>query len=164
MSTTTNQQPSKASIALEAINNATAAVAAVGNNNTTSQQSLDAGHYPGIRKAIYQLIQAQSPDKSEGAIIGEVQCPIHQGLIGTAGGQDQAQKQPVTISCGHTFCRGCISVAYAMNAQRRCPTCRAPMTANPSTLPTNIMINSIVSRLKPQQGGRRSRKTRRARA
>lgn len=162
-SSTTTQQTSPANTALQAINQATQAVAQVGNNNTTSQQSASAGSYPGIRGAIYQLIQAQSPDKSEGAIIGEVQCPIHLGLIGTADNQSINQKEPVTISCGHTFCRGCISIVYTTNAQRRCPTCRAPMTANPTTLPTNIMINSIVSRLRPQQGGRRRRKTRRAR-
>ncbi|XP_075703138.1 nuclear factor 7, brain-like [Rhinoderma darwinii] len=64
---------------------------------------------------------------------------------------------PVTLSCGHNFCRGCID--RALNSQRgsrpyRCPDCRQIFNNRPS-LYRNVTLKSLAEHFRPgpmQQG------------
>lgn len=51
--------------------------------------------------------------------------------------------EPVTIQCGHTFCKLCL-----MNCQKNrinlCPICRAPTKVNASSLPINILVQNLI--------------------
>jgi hypothetical protein len=56
---------------------------------------------------------------------------------------------PVTLACGHTFCRAC-AVRWFTNSAKRCPVCRGPDTAgsNPATLSTAITVKGMVEELR----------------
>ena len=56
---------------------------------------------------------------------------------------------PVTLACGHTYCRAC-AVRWFTNSARRCPVCRRPETAgsNPATLSTAITVKGMVDELR----------------
>ena len=51
---------------------------------------------------------------------------------------------PVTISCGHTFCKACIK--RSLRQQRLCPMCRTSVTLPPSALAPNVIIQSLISK------------------
>ena len=55
---------------------------------------------------------------------------------------------PVTLACGHTFCRAC-TTRWFTTAAKRCPTARCPASANsqPAALPTNYALKSIAEAL-----------------
>lgn len=57
--------------------------------------------------------------------------------------------EPVSISCGHTFCRVCL-VKSLRRHKKRCPTCREICHISPENVPENIMIKSIVMTVDPQ--------------
>ena len=56
---------------------------------------------------------------------------------------------PVTLACGHTFCRAC-AVGWFDVASKRCPTARCPASAKskPAALPTAYAIKSLVEALR----------------
>jgi len=111
----------------------------------------EAGDSGLLRWRIYQLLQAQKNDGNS-AIYKELRCAVCLDLAGLNG-------PPVTIGCGHTYCKGCITpIATGAVPGRKCPDCRAPIVAG-SPLVTNVAIKAIVERLVPRAGGRRKRKT-----
>jgi len=113
----------------------------------------DAGDSGLLRQRIYQLLQAQKNDGNS-AIYKELRCAICLELAGVNG-------PPVTIGCGHTYCRGCIEpIATGSLNARKCPDCRNPIVG---PMPTNVAIKAIVERLLPRAGGGRKRKTRKNR-
>ena len=105
----------------------------------------DAGQSPTLRWRLYQLIQAQK-NGEDAAFYKELRCAIHLGLCGEAG-------DPVTLPCGHSFCRPCITpvVGSAQAAARKCPSCRVPITLALADLKATVAIKCIVDRLLPQQ-------------
>lgn len=50
--------------------------------------------------------------------------------------------EPVTISCGHTFCKMCL-VKSLRRHKKKCPTCRSVCHVSPEDAPTNSMIKSL---------------------
>lgn len=67
----------------------------------------------------------------------EVNCPICQGAL----------SEPVTIDCGHNFCRGCItryceSPRPAPGEPAACPLCKEPF--GPGRLRPNWQLASVV--------------------
>lgn len=118
-----------------------------------------------LRQGVYLLVQSNKKNDETGAFYNELQCPIHMGLIGNAG-HNGTGNDPITFSCGHSFCRGCVQPIFNHQDpnQRRCPTCRAPLQ-NPATIQKNQMIGALVDRLKPppspqqgHHGGRRKKR------
>ncbi|XP_051994439.1 E3 ubiquitin/ISG15 ligase TRIM25-like [Xyrauchen texanus] len=59
-------------------------------------------------------------------------------------------KDPVTISCGHSYCMSCITEYWNQDDLRgvfRCPTCRKTFTPRPD-LGKNVMLAEMVEKLK----------------
>ena len=108
-----------------------------------------------VRQKVYQLIQAQTQVANEGAVMNELQCAIHFNLLGTRGSATPADNMPVTLTCGHTFCRICIQTVFNMPAPaaRRCPLCNQPIAVNPAVLGHNVAITEILRRILPQRIG-----------
>ena len=101
-----------------------------------TNQFPDIGNDRGFRYYIYKLIQSQA-SSDDGAFYKEFKCSICISLF----------DNPVSLPCGHTFCRNCITQSYARS--RICPNCRTTITSNPATIETNVCINEICNRLKP---------------
>eukprot|EP01137_Pigoraptor_chileana_P009567 Opistho-2@58052 len=57
--------------------------------------------------------------------------------------------EPVTIPCGHTFCRNCL-VSALERSKKKCPECRAPCHVSAENHPTSYLITSLLQRLYPQ--------------
>lgn len=104
-----------------------------------------AGQYGTIRWRIYQLIQAQEGDDNA-ALYKELKCPIHLGLAGEC-------SDPVTLPCGHSFCKTCIAPMYYASvqpSQRKCPQCREQITVAYTSLKTNVAIKGVTNHLLPR--------------
>jgi WD40 repeat protein len=56
---------------------------------------------------------------------------------------------PVTLACGHTFCRGC-AVRWFTSPAKRCPAARCPASAKskPAALPTAYALREVVEALR----------------
>eukprot|EP00760_Papus_ankaliazontas_P038621 PhM_4_TR9211/c1_g1_i1/m.106004 len=51
-------------------------------------------------------------------------------------------REPVTTSCGHTFCRECLLTA--MDHSQRCPCCRTPLHVDVRNHPLNVVIAAFL--------------------
>jgi len=51
--------------------------------------------------------------------------------------------EPITVSCGHTFCRGCLVTALR-RSRKKCPSCRAVCHNSAEDQPENVMVANIV--------------------
>ena len=56
---------------------------------------------------------------------------------------------PVTLACGHTFCRSC-ALRWFTNSAKRCPVARCPASANtqPQALPTQYVLKGVLDALR----------------
>uniref|UniRef100_A0A8C5GS90 Uncharacterized protein n=1 Tax=Gouania willdenowi TaxID=441366 RepID=A0A8C5GS90_GOUWI len=54
---------------------------------------------------------------------------------------------PVTTSCGHNFCKTCISTYWDTSTTRRCPMCNQVFSTKPQ-LKVNIMMREMVSQFR----------------
>lgn len=75
------------------------------------------------------------------AIVEEVNCPICMTLL----------REPVSITCGHTFCHSCLSGLWRLpgdsqNLSYTCPLCRAPV--QPRKLRPNWQLASVVDKVR----------------
>lgn len=70
------------------------------------------------------------------ALINQLECSLCLNLI----------CQPISISCGHTFCRLCL-VKSLRHHKKKCPTCREICHISAENAPENIMIKTIVNAL-----------------
>jgi len=62
--------------------------------------------------------------------------------------------EPITIPCGHTFCRVCLYLAM-QRSKKKCPNCRAVCHVEPSTHAVNIMLAKIARKCYPAEYSRR---------
>lgn len=104
----------------------------------------DAGDSGMLRWRIYETIQAQEGNDNA-ALYKELRCSIHLGLAGEC-------SDPVTLPCGHSFCKTCIAPFYSATmsvSQRKCPQCRVPFTVSYDSLKTNVAIKGVTDHLLP---------------
>ncbi|KAL0152199.1 hypothetical protein M9458_051922 [Cirrhinus mrigala] len=67
-------------------------------------------------------------------------CPVCLDLL----------KDPVTIQCGHSYCKSCITGCWDQEDQMRvysCPQCRQTFSTRPA-LARNTMLDKVVEKLK----------------
>jgi hypothetical protein len=105
----------------------------------------DAGSSGGLRWRLYQAVQAQE-GHDDAAFYKELRCSIHLGLAGET-------SEPVTLPCGHTFCKTCVAPFYKIGASvaaRKCPQCREPISVTYWSLKVNFAIKGIVDHLLPR--------------
>ncbi|XP_058601907.1 tripartite motif-containing protein 16-like [Onychostoma macrolepis] len=70
-------------------------------------------------------------------------CPVCQDLL----------KDPVTIQCGHSYCKSCITDCWDQEDQMRvysCPQCRQTFSSRPA-LARNTMLAEMVEKLKKRK-------------
>jgi len=58
--------------------------------------------------------------------------------------------EPISIPCGHTFCRPCLVTAQ-QRSQKKCPICRAVCVVDASIQNENIQLSAILKTCFPQQ-------------
>lgn len=80
------------------------------------------------------------------ARLGDVDCNICSQLL----------FDPVTISCGHSYCRRCVQ--KALHYQAACPVCRVPCYYS-GKLPVNICLRSVLETALPVETAERRRET-----
>lgn len=61
---------------------------------------------------------------------------------------------PISLSCGHTFCRLCLhrSLMY----QQQCPLCRMPCTSSSSNQQTNLALRKVIEKQYPEEYAERA--------
>jgi hypothetical protein len=97
------------------------------------------------RMLVYELVQAQEPGSGgEGAIYKDLKCGICTELVGTT--PNPATPDPVTLTCGHMYCRGCVNDPRILV----CPACRVPIAVPVARLGKSAAVAEIVSRLLPR--------------
>uniref|UniRef100_UPI00358E0BD1 E3 ubiquitin/ISG15 ligase TRIM25-like n=1 Tax=Myxine glutinosa TaxID=7769 RepID=UPI00358E0BD1 len=76
----------------------------------------------------------------------DLTCPVCMDLF----------SEPVTLSCGHTFCQRCADGHWSSRdpgTQCTCPTCRATFPSKPS-LSRNVVLASMVCQLQTEEDAR----------
>mmetsp|Transcript_30718 Transcript_30718/g.57398 ORF Transcript_30718/g.57398 Transcript_30718/m.57398 type:complete len:331 (-) Transcript_30718:271-1263(-) len=58
--------------------------------------------------------------------------------------------EPITVPCGHTFCRVCLYMAM-QRSKKKCPNCRALCHVEPSSHAVNVMIAKIAQKCFPRE-------------
>jgi len=66
--------------------------------------------------------------------------------------------QPVTLVCGHTFCRGCLFRAFSRNA-KKCPSCRSLVVIHAESASENVLLRELAMAVNPEQYRLRSDET-----
>lgn len=56
--------------------------------------------------------------------------------------------EPVTIACGHTFCRTCLISSLVKN-KKRCPVCRTPCHTSARGRVVNLLLQSMLTQYYP---------------
>ena len=65
--------------------------------------------------------------------------------------------EPVTLPCGHSFCRACFRRASRSGpGGRACPMCRAPVALDAADLGTNFALSNVATALFPAEAAQRA--------
>jgi len=112
--------------------------------------------YQNLRTNIYNLIQAQNYNGT-GAFYKSMCCEwtgkqfAHQF---TKIGDDV----PVTLSCGHTFCKRHIDDRERAAEPNKCPTCKTDIEEPATGFKENALIIGLLGYITPKTGGRKTRR------
>jgi Lon protease-like protein len=88
----------------------------------------------------YRSLDIEALEKLKAAARSELDCQVCYALI----------LDPLTTSCGHTFCRKCL--VRVLDHSNNCPICRRALTVPPSLSlePSNKRLTEIITGLCPQ--------------
>ena len=64
--------------------------------------------------------------------------------------------EPLTLQCGHSFCRSCLSRSAQLGGAAACPMCRTPMLLDTQDINTNYTLSSIMQALFPLEAAARA--------
>ncbi|CAD8111423.1 unnamed protein product [Paramecium primaurelia] len=56
----------------------------------------------------------------------------------------QTLLQPITLTCGHTFCKPCVRNKYFYQNYNSCPVCRAPIQIYLNQFKVNILLETLI--------------------
>ncbi|CAD8213611.1 unnamed protein product [Paramecium octaurelia] len=56
----------------------------------------------------------------------------------------QTLLQPITLTCGHTFCKPCVRSKYFYQNYNSCPVCRAPIQIYLNQFKVNILLENLI--------------------
>ncbi|CAK79293.1 unnamed protein product (macronuclear) [Paramecium tetraurelia] len=56
----------------------------------------------------------------------------------------QTLLQPITLTCGHTFCKPCVRSKYFYQSYNSCPVCRAPIQIYLNQFKVNILLENLI--------------------
>jgi len=80
-------------------------------------------------------------DESSAVIDSDmIQCPICLSLL----------CEPISLVCGHTFCRPCLAQALA-KSRKKCPSCRAVCHISAYSAKENVLLSNIARTCFPEQ-------------
>jgi hypothetical protein len=67
--------------------------------------------------------------------------------------------EPVTLPCGHAFCRACVAASAAAELGRgaRCPVCRHPLPPGAPPAAVSLLLASLLQRRVARQRAARAR-------
>jgi hypothetical protein len=90
-------------------------------------------------------MESPSPDKAiisgkDDFVDKALECPLCLSLI----------CQPLSISCGHSFCRVCL-VRSLRRSKKKCPQCRAVCHITAEIAEENIMIKTLAMNFDPTE-------------
>ena len=100
-----------------------------------------------IRSKTYDFLQEQHKKLGDEAAIYNhlLICLIDSELYTVEG-----DRTAVTLLCGHTYCKRCIT-AIIQRGSRTCPECRLPINTPVDDLKDNFAIKTVLCRLIPEQ-------------
>jgi hypothetical protein len=67
--------------------------------------------------------------------------------------------EPVTLPCGHAFCRACVAASAAAELGRgaRCPVCRHPLPPGAPPAAVSLLLASLLQRRVARQRSTRQK-------
>jgi hypothetical protein len=83
--------------------------------------------------------EKEDTGRSVDPLLSILECPLCLNMV----------CEPISISCGHTFCRVCL-VKSVRRHKKRCPSCREICHISPETAAENIMVKGVAMTLDPE--------------
>ena len=99
--------------------------------------SVDAGEHGTVRMLLYQILQKM--DSSNACIKKDLQCAIHLGVF----------VSPITLNCGHSYCKECLLSMERSFPRPLCPECRSPFN-EVYQMHENKSLKSLASYMTPK--------------
>ena len=111
------------------------------------------GGDPLVRARVYNHIQSQLSPGAEyaGAMYNDLKCTVCRNIFGLNSDHPPLERRPITLTCGHTFCKGC------MKLRASCITCDVPFRVPIREIQPSGVLESVVARIIPESVGRERR-------
>ena len=103
------------------------------------------GRDPLVRADVYNHIQFQLRPGAEyvGAMYNDLKCTVCRNIFGLNSDHSPLERRPITLTCGHTFCKGC------MKPRASCITCDVPFRVPIREIQPNGVLETVVARIIP---------------
>ena len=104
------------------------------------------GRDPLVRRRVYYDIQSQLSPGGDyvGAMYNDLKCTVCRNIFGLNSDHPPLERRPITLTCGHTFCKGC------MKLRASCITCDVPFRVPIGEIQANVVLETVVTRIIPE--------------